>query len=156
MRGGGRDMRTDIRNNDRVAFDDLGGADALWGRVQPVIPTTLAGGTAVGLDEHFRVYRYDPSQRFKTHKDGVVVRSPTVRSRLTCMVYLNDDFTGGETAFYAYERVEGDRPVVAEVHPRTGMGLVFLHEWWHEGKAVLSGRKYVLRTDVFYRFPADS
>jgi hypothetical protein len=30
------------------------------------------------------------------------------------------------------------------------MALVFVHEQLHEGAAVESGRKYVLRTDVMY------
>jgi hypothetical protein len=41
-------------------------------------------------------------------------------------------------------------PTVAIV-PRQGTALVFAHSQLHEGAPVLSGRKYVLRTDVLYR-----
>lgn len=57
----------------------------------------------------------------------------------------------GQTVFYSEERANGLRQVVASVEPAAGMGLCFAHEWWHEGAKVLSGRKYVLRTDVMYR-----
>ena len=60
---------------------------------------------------------------------------------------------GGQTIFYSEERVDGIRKVVASVEPQMGMGLFFAHEWWHEGAKVLSGRKYVLRSDVMYRGP---
>jgi hypothetical protein len=30
------------------------------------------------------------------------------------------------------------------------MALIFVHDQLHEGAAVVSGRKYVLRTDVMY------
>jgi hypothetical protein len=61
------------------------------------------------------------------------------------LVYLNEACEGGETRFYR----EG-RPCL-EVHPACGQALVFVHEQLHEGAAVMSGRKYVLRTDVMYR-----
>ena len=60
------------------------------------------------------------------------------------MVYLNGDFEGGETTF------EISRDPVRVV-PRTGMALVFYHRLLHEGAEVLTGRKYVLRSDVMYR-----
>lgn len=41
-------------------------------------------------------------------------------------------------------------PIAAANHYPTKR-LVFAHEWWHEGAKVLSGRKYVLRTDLMYR-----
>jgi len=148
----GAKMMTNLRNNDRATFDDPALAAQLWERVEPHVPS-LGGSTPVGLNERLRFYRYDPSQRFKAHRDGVFERSPTERSRLTFMVYLNEGSDGGQTVFYSEERVDGLRKVVASVEPRTGMGLFFAHEWWHEGSKVVSGRKYVLRTDVIYRDP---
>jgi hypothetical protein len=92
----GAQMRPDIRDNDRAKFTDFELAGDLWKRCEPFVPQTLEGGCAVGLDAHFRFYRYDVGQRFKRHRDGVVERSPTERSRLTCLFYLNDGFRGGE------------------------------------------------------------
>jgi prolyl 4-hydroxylase len=61
------------------------------------------------------------------------------------MIYLNDDFSGGETNFYALEV-----PYLS-VKPVSGMVLVFVHHKLHEGAAVVRGRKYVQRTDVMFR-----
>jgi prolyl 4-hydroxylase len=140
-----------VRNNDRATFDDPTLADWLWQRVKEHVPAEIGGATAAGLNERLRFYRYDPSQRFNAHRDGAVERSPGERSRLTFMVYLNERAEGGQTVFYSEERAGGIRKVVASVEPRMGMGLFFAHDWWHEGAKVLSGRKYVLRTDVMYR-----
>jgi hypothetical protein len=149
----GPQMRPDIRDNDRAEFTDPDLAAAFWRRCRPFVPPELEGGVAVGLDDDFRSYRYDPGQRFKRHKDGVVRRSPTERSRLTCLFYLNGGFTGGETVFYPTTRVDGVRSEDVVVVPQAGDALFFLHEWWHEGRELVVGRKYVLRSDVFYRFP---
>ena len=61
------------------------------------------------------------------------------------MLYLNDNFTGGETKFY-----DEDRSLRLSVRPQRGMALVFAHLQLHEGAPVAQGRKYVLRTDVMY------
>jgi len=61
------------------------------------------------------------------------------------MVYLNDDFTGGETIFYTEPGT-----VRLSVRPERGLALIFVHRQWHAGAPVLAGRKYVLRTDVMY------
>jgi len=149
---GGRQMRNDIRDNDRAEFDDPTFAAMLWERCRPFVPDELESGTAIGFDTNFRFYRYDPGQRFERHRDRIVKRSPTVRTRLTCLVYLNDDFGGGETTFYG-ERTTGlDRPELVRVTPVAGMALFFLHEWVHSGLSVESGRKYVLRSDVFFEW----
>jgi predicted 2-oxoglutarate/Fe(II)-dependent dioxygenase YbiX len=148
----GPQMRADIRDNDRIEFTDLELAALLWQRCLPFVSLHLEEGEAVGLDEGFRFYRYDVGQRFKQHRDGVVQRSAAVRTRLSFLVYLNEGFTGGETVFYGNERLHGVRPEVARVSPQTGAGLFFLHEWVHEALPLEAGRKYVLRSDVFYRF----
>jgi len=149
----GPQMLTNVRNNDRVTFDDPAYATALWPRILPHLPPADDNAEPTGLNERFRFYRYDPSQRFKGHRDGVVSRSPSEQTRLTFMIYLNDDCQGGETNFYSEDRAAGLRQLVTSVRPATGTALCFAHEWWHEGAPVTAGRKYVLRTDIFYRQP---
>ena len=62
------------------------------------------------------------------------------------MIYLNDGYEGGNTKFY-----HDDDRLKANIVPRQGMALIFDHLQLHEGAPVVSGRKYVLRTDVMYR-----
>jgi hypothetical protein len=57
------------------------------------------------------------------------------------MVYLNEGFGGGTTAFHDFD---------VAATPRTGAALVFQHQLLHEGCVVTSGVKYVLRSDVMY------
>jgi prolyl 4-hydroxylase len=134
-------MRPDIRNNKRVMFDDVGLAASLFARIGGAIPARMCGRRAVGVNERFRCYRYEPGQRFAPHYDGAYRRSPTERSELTLMVYLNDGFTGGTTAFLDFD---------VAATPRIGTALMFQHQLLHEGCVVQAGRKYVLRSDVMY------
>jgi prolyl 4-hydroxylase len=137
--GGGFVMRPDIRNNARVILDDVPRAEAQWQRIHPHVPQFLDGRQAIGLNERFRFYRYDPGERFAPHIDGPYRRDNGEESLLTFMVYLNGGFSGGETNF-------GEVCIT----PETGLGLLFDHYLLHEGTAVTSGRKYVLRSDVMY------
>jgi predicted 2-oxoglutarate/Fe(II)-dependent dioxygenase YbiX len=132
-------MRPDIRNNTRVIIDDPDRAHGLWERVRGEIPMFLDGRQAIGLNERFRFYRYDPGERFAPHRDGAYRRPNGELSLLTFMVYLSDGFTGGETNF-----------AQASITPELGMALVFKHPLLHEGAAVTTGRKYVLRSDVMF------
>jgi len=138
--GGGTLIRTEVRNNGRVMIDDPDLGTALWKRLARHLPETSYEWRVVGLNERFRYYRYDVGEYFKWHRDGAFVRSHFERSLFTAMIYLNDDFEGGETDFG-----------VLKIVPRRGMALLFEHERFHQGATVTRGRKYVLRTDVMYR-----
>ena len=143
---GGVVTNKDIRDNARLILDDRSLADTLWERLRQFIPATLEEWRVLGLNERFRFYRYDPGQKFAMHFDGYFQRSNGERSQLTFMVYLNDDFTGGETKFYQ----EDGSLLRVSVRPERGMALLFAHLQLHEGAPVVRGRKYVLRTDVMY------
>jgi len=132
-------MMKDVRNNSRVMVDDPNLAQLVWERARLYVPNTIAAHRAVGVNERFRFYRYEPRQSFRWHRDGYFARPSGERSRLTLMVYLNDDFEGGETRFEQ-----------AVVKPVKGMALFFVHHLLHEGAEVRRGRKYVMRTDVMY------
>lgn len=129
------------RNNSRSSVDDEPLSKALWRRISRHVPSELDGRRAIGLNERLRFYRYDAGQSFGSHTDGYYRRSNGEQSLLTLMIYLNDDFDGGETYFLESGEL---------VAPREGKALIFPHGLWHAGRAVAAGRKYVLRTDVMY------
>jgi len=135
-------MRPDIRNNERVMFDDHALANDLFDRIANMLPVPLCDLRPIGANERFRCYRYTPGQRFAPHYDGAFYRDEHERSLLTYIVYLNEGFDGGETAFLDFD---------VTAIPRTGSALLFQHQMLHEGCSVRAGTKYVLRSDVMYR-----
>lgn len=138
---GARIMR-DVRNNDRVLFDDPAWALSLFERARPLLPLQECGGTLHGFNERLRFYRYARGQQFDWHYDGSVCLGDGRQSMLTFMVYLNDGFEGGGTDFRWHS-----------VQPVRGSALVFPHNLMHRGAPVEQGLKYVLRTDVMYLVP---
>jgi prolyl 4-hydroxylase len=137
-------VRKDVRNNARVIWDDVDLAATWWERACDLLIDDWFGWTKVGLNERFRFYRYDVGQRFAPHSDAYFERANGERSHFTFMVYLNDGFEGGATAFHQSR-------MSLKVTPERGMALVFCHRQLHEGMPVIKGRKYVLRTDVMYQ-----
>src|SRR5262245_35823617 len=70
-------MAPRVRNNTRVMIDDPGLASALWARLAPVLPPAPPLGgpwRASGLNERFRLYRYEVGQAFRWHRDGAYRR----------------------------------------------------------------------------------
>lgn len=138
----GPEMMPDVRNNERVMFDDQNLTASLWKKLKPLIPARLNNARAVGLNERCRFYKYHPGQEFKEHKDGHFRRNTQEVSLLTLLVYLNDDFKGGETFF---------RKMDINFVPKLGSALIFEHRVVHAGLPVIEGVKYVLRSDVMYK-----
>ncbi|ORY57803.1 uncharacterized protein BCR38DRAFT_413713 [Pseudomassariella vexata] len=144
--------------------------DVLWDRVRHFIPSHLEGRKARSINRRFRVYRYIPGAEYRVHFDGAWPPSgihPTMgkylydaspadakqSSLLTFLVYLNDDFEGGETTFFTPSVREG----VMNAHPvKPVMGSIALFSHGetkallHEGTGVRKGAKYIIRTDVEY------
>ena len=128
-------------NNARAAIENLALAKALWNRIEEYVPKMVDDHTVTGLNERLRFYCYTIGQSFGPHTDGYFKRSNGEQSFLTLMIYLNDNFSGGETLFLKRERI---------IKPKAGAALIFTHRQWHAGLMVQSGCKYVLRTDVIY------
>jgi prolyl 4-hydroxylase len=129
-----------VRNNNRVIYKDFSLADELWLTLKHFAPQEIGESIAIGLNELFRFYKYQPGQQFKKHRDQSYIRNSKEASYFTFMIYLNDDFKGGTTTF--------DNLVVT---PKKGAGLIFYHYIEHEGSEVLEGTKYVLRTDIMFQ-----
>jgi hypothetical protein len=145
----GTSVTPDIRNNDRVIFDDVDFAEELWIQVSRNFLKPFKGLTAVGINERFRVYRYVPGQFFDWHQDGEYSRSDGSVSKFTLMIYLNDGTDGGGTSFADVFSPH----VFADftIKPAMGKALIFHHPLSHRGDPINSGEKYVLRSDVMFR-----
>lgn len=134
----------EVRNNQRVLYQDEVLACSLWERACRVTPLQIGNSVAVGLNELFRFYKYSPGQKFKKHVDESFIRSDEEASYYTFMIYLNDEYEGGETTFDSVQ-VKGEK----------GMCLIFLHSLIHEGSEVKKGVKYILRSDIMYKLKAE-
>ncbi len=138
----GATMLKSVRNNDRLLYKNEELAQNYWEVLKDFCPKFLENNIAIGLNELFRFYKYTANQRFKRHIDGRFTRpqtTPKEESRITFMIYLNDEFEGGATIFDELT-----------IKPKTGNALCFIHEQRHEGSTVTAGTKYVLRSDVMY------
>jgi len=148
------------RNNGRLVVDDYEFAARVFQRVKDFLPqiVTDADGTKwklVGINERFRLCRYEAGQFFKIHRDGVYHRNSNVQSKLTFMVYLNDQaaFEGGLTRFF--ETRDPQSKVLASIAPVTGALIYFDHDLWHDGQELSGGEKFIMRSDILYeRIPS--
>ncbi len=130
-----------VRNNDRILYKNQDLAHKLFDKSKPFLEQKIGLYDIEDLNEMFRFYKYSAGQRFKMHIDGSFERNDLECSFYTFLIYLNDDFEGGETEFKD----------LFTIKPKTGSLLVFLHPYKHEGKILLNGNKYALRSDVMYR-----
>lgn len=72
------------------------------------------------------------------------------RTTWTLLIYLTT-CSGGETVFYPDPTRTDPDPGPISVAPETGMALLHRHGdhcMLHEGKEVISGEKWVLRSDL--------
>ncbi|EPS39766.1 hypothetical protein H072_6438 [Dactylellina haptotyla CBS 200.50] len=147
--------------------------ELLWGQDE-----LNAGVKPWGLNPNIRIYRYTkgiyiaeiPSQSIKDHDDSntLTLGSPPAQHRTiyTLLLYLTgpaDGVVGGETAFYRNEPyiplskrelkelAASGQPQVIDVQPEKGMALLHRHGdecLLHEGKEVLAGVKWIIRSDL--------
>lgn len=136
---GKQTLMTTVRNNQRVLSFDKPLAQDLWKRLSDCIPS-YPFAKPIGLNELWRYYKYEKGQRFKMHRDGAYKRNDKESSFFTLIIYLNDNFKGGETGFGAFH-----------ILPKKGRAIIFKHEIKHEGKIIENGIKYVLRTDIMFQ-----
>ncbi|KAK7983936.1 hypothetical protein PG990_012649 [Apiospora arundinis] len=157
-----------VRVNDRYQIDDFQFAQRLWletGLRELLSDDAVSStwnGEVVGLNPNIRIYRYSQNQFFDAHYDDynlVTLPSTTdnpkttsTKTTWTLLIYLTsaaEGCRGGETVFYPKDRkVESE---AISVSLETGMLLLHKHGddcLLHEGREVLEGEKWVIRTDL--------
>jgi predicted 2-oxoglutarate/Fe(II)-dependent dioxygenase YbiX len=136
------------RDQDRVIRDDPALAAELFRRLRTHLPERMGSLSLLGLNDRLRFYRYRPGQRFEPHMDHWFRPNDRQITLHTVLAYFNDNFTGGETVF----QEQFDQTVV----PKAGTVAVFQHKLRHEGRSVLQGVKYAMRSDVIYEAVGDT
>ena len=150
--------------------------DILWNRVQPFMHNKrnlFDNKAGIGLNKRFRFYKYEVGDFFKTHTDGAWFGSAIVdgklidsenakqKSRMTFLLFLSDDYIGGETQFLVNSQ-NSSKPATNEknmnkvqIQTPKGSVLCFAHghhaqHCLHSSLEIVQGVKYIIRTDVLF------
>lgn len=164
------------RYNDRLMSDDLLFTQLIWERCKQFLPNTASppGQSTIwnldSLNSRWRYCKYTESHYFGGHTDGIFKPSANKTTIFTFMLYLNGQeknnvelptYTGGCTNFLKYDKNEfwsgrKQHQLVKRIVPEPGLAIVFPQQslpHYHEGEALVSGTKYILRSDIFYTLP---
>lgn len=97
-------------------------------------------GKFLYVDPFMKLYKLEaPLGIVEPHIDENFKNSHGETALYSVIVYLNDNYEGGETVF------ENE----IKVYHKEGDVLVFAHDIIHSGLAVSKGTKYVIKTDIF-------
>lgn len=148
-----REFPSDVRSNSRLIHFSDALAGALWRRLAPhlvhrdiYLIQPMGYGAAgrwkpVGVNPCFRISRYNVGEHFAAHRDGMYVNENIESSIYSVVLYLNEDFSGGEL----------ELPHNTMFKPRTGTAVLFPHDTLHTAHAPVHGTKYVARTELMFR-----
>lgn len=134
----GRTLRNPIRTSDTAVFPWVGENPAIHALNRRI---AAASQTDVAQGEPLQILRYQPGQEYRPHTDAI----PGLENQriMTMLVYLNDDFEGGETSF---------PEAGLTIRPKRGEGLLFMNvdengeldpSVLHAGLPVQSGVKFL-------------
>ncbi len=172
------------RNSSRLLVLDKTLAENLWQRVYKVLFKEIEDkGVSIqplgfdvtrgvwdldSLNEAIRINKYSKEKKgfFGPHKDAQFCPNGDERSIMTLLIYLNEDFKGGETCFYfpkdstlsskgmtikeeinLHGGLENGYKCVRIV-PKVGHAVLSSQSILHEALPVSNGTKYILKTDV--------
>jgi hypothetical protein len=130
------------------------------------------------INECMRISKYESgSKGFVYHYDSQYCKDIGTKSIMSVIIYLNDDFVGGNTIFRDYRPKDIDKnsyqfsanlikelPVDLEIKlnggiknyskhtlkPKKGMMVLFNHDILHCADELKTGNKYLLRTDIIF------
>jgi hypothetical protein len=166
---------SNIRDAHRSCIIDEKFADLLWFRLNKII--TKYEIKPYGLHKHnnwipvkinpcMRISKYDTgSIGFKYHYDNQFLESDTIRSGLSVIIYLNDYTNFYTTSFFDTNKISLSGLTVEEeiksnggiddytrfdIKPLIGQCVIFEHNLLHCGLPVMTGIKWIIRTDVVY------
>jgi hypothetical protein len=179
----------ETRDSSRLCVLDSELSTLLWKRINKIIRkdhlemnfspigfNTSGFWEPCRVNECFRISKYEsPSKGFASHFDNQFTTSFDEKSVFSLIIYLNEEFKGGETVIYEENLLNVDKEIVSEtfegitiskeiemnggissykkhvIEPEIGKGVIFNHQLLHSGDPLLGGTKYILRTDIVFQ-----
>jgi len=143
-------LRTSLRIE---KIKDQAFSDMLTQRVNPHLPQELEDGRTIRpVFETFRFDKYAESGgHFRPHYDDSKFRIEGEKrgeaSVFTLMIWLNEEYEGGETHFLPC-KLQGED---IYIKGNTGDALIFWQNGMlHEGTDTISGTKYIVHSNIMY------
>jgi prolyl 4-hydroxylase len=112
-------------------------------------PTELA----IRANKLIMTGNYESGQQFSLHTDTGLFydKKNREKSRWTLLIYLNDNFEGGNTLFY-----DDNWNLTEEIKPEKGKALLFDIDLWHRGDILKSGIKQWIGCEIIGKFMSGS
>jgi predicted 2-oxoglutarate/Fe(II)-dependent dioxygenase YbiX len=97
--------------------------------------------------------KYSENDIFDLHTDTGLFYDKKMQeeTRWTLLIYLNNDFSGGETIFY-----DDKWNVSKTIKPVAGKAILFDIDLWHKGSQVFDGHKYWIGCEIIGKFKNNS
>lgn len=148
-------------NRERACFVSPEKVDIVWERISSFVKnrehynrSSLSGEVTsvpwgnyapVGVNPLLRCSKYFPDGDFRLHHDTCYARDESYVGMMTILIYLNDDFEGGETVIF--ENMTGEAHVIT---PEVGKVFAFYHFQGHAGLKVTTGNKFIARSEIMF------
>ena len=144
-RNGKQFFYTDIRDSLRCIIDDPAFALVLEQRIRHLIPNEYRGKKYHSINPRFRFLKYnDTSHHFTPHQDGCY-STDKIMSMITILIYLNDNYIGARTCTN-----KDIKTIISEIEPKPGLVYLIDQDILHSVPNLISGTKYVIRTELMY------
>ena len=137
----------EFRKNDRCIIDDTRFVKKLEERIFEHIPKVYYGKKYHSINPRCRIQKYENTGYFSRHSDTCYKTYSNI-SMITILIYLNANYEGAYTTFFSNPKDFSGMMLKPEI------GLVCLmdQDISHEVPFLLSGTKYVIRTELMYYF----
>ena len=135
----------EIRKSLRCIIDSINFAKILYKRIAHIIPNNYNNITFCEINPRFRFLKYNSGDHFEKHTDEHYKNDKNEISLITVLIYLNNDYEGGNTKFLFDNNNE------ISIMPKIGLICLMDQNILHEVPKLVSGIKYVIRTELMYK-----
>ena len=137
----------EIRKSLRCIVDDINFAKILYKRIAHIIPNNYKDMTFCEINPRFRFLKYTCGDHFAKHTDEHYKNDKNEISLITALIYLNDDYEGGNTKFLIDDKNENDISII----PKIGLICLMDQNILHEVPNIINVVKYFIRTELMYK-----